>query len=240
MIISHEYTIFGSSDSSDLDVMFYVNKIPQPQECKELILKLKSYLKLVYFEYNHPDSYFDPNLCVVSNGIVVDCFKGTVDEVNNMLHATQKLHTQYHRQRVYTLLKRNVEEKAARALRGILSYNSRTKYRSIVKPALRGDARLKIDTIREMDLGSIIDTGQYKVTIKDFYKLFAFQLGQTLALIDGIELYDKKSIVDRYPDFKPYLYRLNNTWIDIDIWKVHFLDMIEKKLDLLLIQENVN
>jgi hypothetical protein len=38
-------------------------------------------------------------------------------------------------------------------------------------------------------------------------KYVAFQLGQTLSLMDGIELYTKKSISALYPDLEPFMTR---------------------------------
>lgn len=224
-----EYTIFGSDDSSDVDVMFYVDALPELQICRNIAMQASTLIKT--------DREVDVNLCSVSNGIVVDCMKGTVDEVNNMIFFTHNLHTQEYYVPIQSLVPRNIECKAARSLRGILSFISRTEYRDVVKPALRGNAEDKIKALRSIKLEKLSNLGKDKLVIEDFYKLFTFQIGQTIPLIeDGIELYTKKEISNIYPIFEPYLYRMMDIFPDIDMYKNYFLDVVSK-LDLEKVHE---
>lgn len=220
-----EYTIFGSDDSSDIDVMFYIDSLPDMQISRKIAIEAES---LVI-----SDKEIDVNLCCVENGIVVSSLKGSIDEVNNMMLYTRQLHKQPYAKRIYTCVERDVDKKVARALRGLLSFISRTSHRTLVKSALRGTARDKINALRTIALSDIHELGKDKLTIQDFYKLFSFQLGQCIPLISsGIELYTKKSIVGIIPEFEPYLYRKSDTFPDIDLYKHQFLDIVESKMDL--------
>ncbi len=40
-----------------------------------------------------------------------------------------------------------------------------------------------------------------------FFKTIAFQMGQTLALMDGCSVMAKETIGDRFPELVPYLFR---------------------------------
>ena len=77
MEIPETYTIFGSSDSTDVDVMYYVDEIPLVHECKNIVTRIKQ-----SDHWKNIDKEIDPNFCVVKDGNVVDVFKGTVDEID--------------------------------------------------------------------------------------------------------------------------------------------------------------
>lgn len=225
-----QYTIFGSDDSSDVDVMFYLSELPEMQICRKIATEAESLIS--------SDKEIDVNLCCVKDGLVVDCLKGTIDEVNNMIYYTHQLHEQKYESPIVKLYDRNVEKKTARALRGILSFISRTQYRDIVKPALRGTAKDKIDALKKINLEYITDLGKDKLAIQDFYKLFVFQIGQAIPLIlSRKELYTKKDIVTEFPMLEPYLYRMLDVFPDMDMYKTYFLDTIVNHLDVEKISE---
>src|SRR5574343_473773 len=174
------YTIFGSDDSSDVDVMFYLSELPEMQICRKIATEAES---------------------LISSD-------------------------------------KEIEKKTARALRGILSFISRTQYRDIVKPALRGTAKDKIDTLKKINLEYITNLGKDKLVIQDFYKLFVFQIGQAIPLIlSRKELYTKKDIVAEFPMLEPYLYRMLDVFPDMDMYKTYFLDTIVNNLDVEKISE---
>jgi len=76
------------------------------------------------------------------------------------------------------------------------------------------------------------------LVIQDFYKLFVFQIGQSIPLIkDNVELYTKKDIAKEFHIFEPYLYRMLDVFPDIDVYKDYFLDVIKCKLDVTKITE---
>ncbi|MNN57862.1 hypothetical protein D3C81_1728720 [compost metagenome] len=101
-----------------------------------------------------------------------------------------------------------------RVVRCLLSHCSRTQYRSKVKEALRSSSwKFKLDTLKEIDFTSIDDYGK-NGSKEDVYKIFAFQLGQVLSLIKGVEVYTKSSIAKEHIGLKKYLYREKDTPLD--------------------------
>lgn len=122
-------------------------------------------------------------------------------------------------------------------LRGILSFISRTEYRPLIKQALRGDGWTKLNTLHCIKLESITDLGDKNKTMQDFYKLFAFQVGQAMGLMRGAEFYSKKSIAKQYPLLKPYLYREEDSFPGIDYVKDEFIEQVKEVCSLADIHE---
>lgn len=182
----------GSEDSLDHDIYAIFDRIPTFQEAKE---------------YCHQDGDANPNILVIKDGVVVWCFKGTEDECNNSLYATYSLHHQEFEQPIKRKVERDHELKLVRTVRGLLSYFSRTELRSRVKTALRSDSwDVKFDVLKDCVLSN--DTDFKKANHIEVYKFFAFQIGQTKALLeDGVELFTKSSVAEYYPELRPYLYR---------------------------------
>lgn len=189
MIIQH-----GSEDSIDTDVYVIVpSPILNLQECKELCE--------TYNPYN-------ANLICIKDGIVVWCYKGTIDECNNSILATYRLHSRNIEPCPITrIVKRNVDEKIKRTLRGLLSYVSRTEYRKEVKEALKSeDINFKLNVLKQIKFKDISDFGK-KGSNKDVYKFFAFQIIQTVAIMRGDEVFTKITAANYTPSLYKFLYR---------------------------------
>lgn len=193
--------VFGSEDSLDIDTCYVVNEIPE--NCKEIVDSIENE---------------NANFVVIKNGEVVECYKGTCDEMNNCLWYTYFLHHQNAPLLITHLLKRDIILKDIRATRGILSYLSRTAYRPLIKEALRGGFAKRIETLLRINL-NIID---FSILNKKFdgrsaLKVLAFQIGQAIGLHEGVELYTKRNIATFYPILYKYLYRetLNPTDLQI-------------------------
>lgn len=220
MILPTQFAIFGSHDSEDLDVMYFVDELPTLQECKRLAAQLEA--------QHQSTKAVDVNLCVVKDCHVVTTYKGTVDEVNNMLHYTTNMHAQPSTFPEIRAMDRNIPLKVARVLRGILSFISRTEYRPLIKQALRSDGWTKLITLHSIKLESITDLGDKNKTMQDFYKLFAFQVGQAMGLMNGVEFYSKNSIATQYPILRPYLYREEDSFPGIDYVKDEFISRVKE------------
>lgn len=192
-----KYQFFGSEDSLDVDVMFFLQEMPNVADCKKIADCLKFFLGL---------KYCDVNLCTVRHGIVTGCYKGSIDEVNNMLINTYELHKQPIHREVYKHVPRLVNEKAERAIRGILSHLSRTEHRKEIKKAL-GNFERSIEVLEIIDLSKVDNLNKNNSNLVLFYKFFATQVGQLMGLYDGVELYTKHDISKRYPGLKKLLYR---------------------------------
>lgn len=196
------FQIFGSESSLYLDCMVFVDEIPSTQDSHELCEMYDEEITLVTGTTKEVNS----NLAVLKNGIIVDTFKGTAEECDNALYFTYDLHDQHFSNQIKGKIPRDVELKILRTCRVLLSFWSRSEHRPRIKEALRGDVHKKIEVISSIDIRKIHSIGK-NVTYIDYLKVMAFQLGQTLGLIDGIELYTKEDIAEEYPDLKPFLFR---------------------------------
>lgn len=115
------------------------------------------------------------------------------DEVNNSLFITRGFHTQFHKNEyVVGMVERNIQVKLLRTARLLLPFLSRTSDKDLVsnrpkvKAALKGDVYHKSKTLRSINLGEINNLGKTKVEFPDYLKTMAFQLGQTIGLIEGV------------------------------------------------------
>ena len=200
------YHFFGSVNSLDYDVVFFIEKMPETIANK-LALSKKLSAQLVE---KYPTKTINANLAVCENGQIIQVYKGTVDELNNAILRTYHLHQQDFDNRITHVVKRDVHLKMIRCLRMLLSFISKTQYRTIVKKALKQNIHIKIETLKAIDFNTVEDFGKGSNAL-DFKKSMAFQLGQTLALYNQIELYTKQEIIDCFPELKPFLMRLPNT-----------------------------
>lgn len=191
-----KYFIHGSEDSIDTDIYVIVDDIPDFKTSVEIC---KSY-----------KSPFNANLLKIDNGQVSWCFKGTEDECNNSLLSTYHLHKQTFPCPINKKAERDYALKTIRTIRGLLSYLSRTEYREEVKNALKSsDLFLKLSVLENIPFSKITDFS--KNDIKEVYKFFAFQLGQTMALIkEDKELFTKNDVIKHYPEFQDYLKRIES------------------------------
>ena len=183
--------IYGSKDSLDIDSLYVVDKLPDTiAECKDFCLI-------------HKGENENPNLATIENGIINKCFKGTIDELNNAVHHTYKLHNQDYPLLIERTVSRDIYLKVIRAIRVILSHFSKSILRKEIKLALKGniDDRMNaLKSISELNNNEIdFDTLNPNMSGRDVKKLVAFQIGQTTALLKGEELFTKKEVSEYYP-----------------------------------------
>lgn len=206
--------IHGSEDSLDLDVYYVFDTLPEFNECRRFCSENK--------EENR-------NIIVINDGIVTDCFIGTIDEINNGLIDTYYLHEQEHPLLITRRVERDVILKALRATRGILSLISRTQYRSQIKASLYANWEDRLRCLRSIDFTeidfSLLDKQYDGTHIK---KVIAFQIGQMLGLLDGVELYTKSAIAKQYPELKEFLYREESDVLLINKYVKILVERLEK------------
>ena len=196
--------IHGSEDSTDLDVLYIVDELPDKAECKR---------------FCSADPSENRNVATVSDGVITSVYKGTVDELNNALLRTYYLHLQTDELLVTRELERCVPMKLVRAVRILLSYMSRTHYRPDVKAALRGTWTEKLNMLDKIDL-TTVDFNAFRKgehNRADILKTYAFQIGQVTGLLHNqqIEVYTKSEIAEKISEqLKPYLYREDNADLD--------------------------
>lgn len=195
------YNIFGSADSIDCDVMVFVDTIGNVADSKQVIEQCTNVIQPLY------SKKVNVNLAIAADGIIKEVFKGTADEVNNSLFTTYHLHEQVHPRLVTRFVPRNPGIKALRAMRALLSFISRTQYRTPVKAALVGTATDKHELLKVIKFSHIADLGHKNISTTDFHKTLAFQMGQSFLLNIGIEAYTKQAIANHCPDLAPFLFR---------------------------------
>lgn len=217
-----KYNIFGSHDSLDYDVMFQVEDMPHcKQQSKAICQRLED-------TFPRRDKKINANICVVSEERIIKVYKGTSDECNNALFYTYSSHGQDYPCFVSGKVDRNLAMKIDRSLRIILSFLSRTEYRSVVKTALKSPDNAKrencINCLRSIDFNSIKSFGTKNGDPLDIIKQIAFQIGQATALIrSGLELYTKQQIGIHLKSLQPYLRREVCSLENLDRHKSYYL-----------------
>jgi hypothetical protein len=223
------YQIFGSENSTDVDIVFFVDKIPNT--IIDAANLCKQYCSSLELDYNKKK--LNANLAVKQNGILKDVFKGTSDELNNALYHTYKHHQQKHEQQISRLLMRDINLKYLRCSRMILSFLTKTSFRNNIKTALDSTIQTKLEVLKNIDLNLIIDFGR-NANIIEIKKTIAFQLGQTLLLNDGIEVYTKNEVADKINILKPYLLRDTQTnFNDLQQTLNTYIITLEKRIPLM-------
>ena len=197
------YQFFGSEDSLDVDVVFFVAKMPE--SILEKLNLAQSCSQLIGADF--PQKSINTNLACLENGCITKVYKGTADELNNALFYTYNFHKQPFENHIVKLLPRDVNLKFLRSSRMILSFLSKTNYRQLVKTALKSEVQQKIKALEQIDLSTINDFGKGQDK-RNAIKSIAFQIGQSLALNNGIECYTKKQIATYFPALLPYLNRM--------------------------------
>lgn len=210
-----EYPIIIHGSENSLDVDAYV-VIPSAIEFKEAKRICDSYKDI------------NANLIVIKNGVVSWCYKGTVDECNNSIVSTYHLHEQSYEIPIERLVSRSYALKLIRTVRGLLSYASRTEHREIVKKALKSSSLIeKVSVLSKIDISAINDFE--KSSVVETYKFLAFQLGQTMALLeDNVELFTKNSVAAYYPELAVYLKREISTPNELSNFWWRFMSFIQR------------
>jgi|ETNvirnome_2_130_1030620.scaffolds.fasta_scaffold02745_9 hypothetical protein len=222
-MIEQTFFIFGSSTSVDYNVLVIVGHMPEIYTCHEWCVELEYSLQEML-----PEKPINVNLGVIKDGVITNVFTGTPDEVNNSVMSTYHLHKQWHGLTIRTKVPREPHLKLLSAARIALSFIKDEKYKDIVKKALTGDFKEKIETLEKINLSDIEGD---KISIGKIKKVLAFQFGQTLALLEGEELYTKECIAERYKELEPHLTRDPDAQLDVlEIFKKKFLKVAKKEL----------
>lgn len=211
------YNIFGSKSSIDLDAIVFVEKLPDTiVDCHNMVEEY-NYKLLGDFLDDTFSKKINCNLAVVKDGVIIDCFKGTPDELNNSILDTYSLHDQKHSCYVTRRLDRDVDRKVLRCVRIMLSFLTRTENnRKRVKDALNSnDLSVRLNCLSSINLGKIKSIGNKNSTFEDYLKVMAFQIAQTDALCNGIELYTKEDCGSYMPELIPFLNRHDNCDLEL-------------------------
>jgi hypothetical protein len=216
-----KYSEFGSLDSLDVDVMFYLHyPLESIKWCKDKAAELK---------YKVDKKYVDVNFAVMNSDYrLSSCYKGSVDEVNNMLYYTSGIGDRIKSAYVTRLYPRDIVEKKKRIVRGILSYLSRTAHRKDIKKVL-GKYELSVDLFNSIEIKYIIELNKNNVTYSDFCKFLAFQYAQLDGLVNGVEVFTKQQAVALHHELDEFIYR-KSTNLDL-------VEELQKRLRVLFVDK---
>lgn len=230
-LIDYPFYIFGSANSQDYDVVISIDKMPKLiTESHELCKRYNEELSSIL-----PDKPLNCNLVVIKNGNLVDCFKGTCDELQNVIFYTYDLHKQYYDNPIKAPIQRDLDEKILRVSRFLITFYSRTHLRTEIKLALRSDLKEKLKVLKQIDYTEMTDFPMKKEKDEDIWKVIAFQLGQVFSLIDGHEKdsYSKNGIIKNYPDLSNFLNRKDISFEDLETLNKYlkrFIDLVESSI----------
>lgn len=198
------YYHFGSADSLDTDVLVEVPAIGSKQDAYDRIRALRG---------ASPEGW-NINLIVVSEGRVTATVSsnGTADGLNNALFYTYDNHLarQKFPNPIDAPVPRNLALATYRALRCMLTYCTRTPYRSLIKACLKGmhPFEKKPQALSQIDFASLESFGNKYSQDTEIWKSLAFYLGQTLSLLrDGEEIYTKSGLLTHHPTLAPFVRR---------------------------------
>jgi hypothetical protein len=233
------FYIFGSENSQDYDVIVSVDSIPENIDLAHSIVK----------NWNNKiskildDKPLNCNLGVFDGEKLIKVFKGTVDELNNVLYYTYNNHNQFFPNPIKSPVKRDVDEKILRVARFLITFYSRTHLRPQIKSALRGNLKDKLEVLKKIDFVEMTDFPGKKEKYEDIWKVISFQFGQVFSLIDGFEKdsYTKNGIIKNYPDLKQFLDRspLNLSNLEtLNKYLDRFIKLIESRIDNIKLTEN--
>jgi hypothetical protein len=197
------FHIFGSRSSIDRDVLVFVDTLPTLEASKTLATQLAPHIQAHFEDVKKPNINFG----ILRDGIVIETLKGIPDETNNAILATYGFHLQPYPLAITRPVVRDVLAKYQRTARVILSLYSRTTHRQAVKQALRGDFVARCAMLEQIDFSVPVGDFGKHASPDDAYKSIAFQLGQAIALAQGVELYTKEDLISHFPTFAPALRR---------------------------------
>ena len=234
--MKEKFYLFGSEDSTDYDVLVSVEEISENIDVSAKLCKYyNEELSKIY-----PDKPLNCNIGVFDKNQLVKCFKGTVDELNNVIYYTYSNHKQQFENPIKFPIERDIFLKVTRVSRFLLSFYSRTSLRSEIKEALRSGLKDRTNVLNKIDFTTMLEFPGKKESTKDIYKSIAFQFGQTFSLIDGFESesYTKNSIIKNYPDLLNLIKRGNVTKDDLNTLNTYlnrFIslcnDILEREVD---------
>ncbi len=228
------FNIFGSSNSTDYDIFVFVDNIDSIEKNHDLIKQYNIELEKILSKNNYPTKKINANLAIVNDGVITKVFKGTADECNNSLLVTFN----YHKQLFPCQVTKSVDRvstnefkhlKLKRCARFILSFYSRVpELRSKIKPALRGDFKLRLETLQLIDFTIHTDFPKKEESVQDIYKVIAFQLAQTYSLVlNDEELYTKNDILGYYPSLINFINRNEITKSDLKTLQAFYYMFLE-------------
>jgi len=212
------FNVFGSPSSRDVDVVVAVDfdPAPRPERISWLHGVCKAMAREVGEALGVSSERVNINLARVESGVIVECFKGIPDELNNAVLATYSLHRQLHPCIVSRPVPRDVPLKVLKASRKVLTWFAKTSLRRALLPILRSsDPRRYAEGLHMIASRRDGLAAALKEMDADQLKGVAFQVGQTLLLVRGVEVYTKEEVAEALRELKPFLFREPYTEVEL-------------------------
>ncbi len=224
-MIDNRFYLFGSENSRDCDILVNIDTIPKNiDKAHDICKKFNDELSLLL-----PDKQpLNCNLITLKNNKIINCFKGTCNEINNSLYYTYNLHKQFYPNPILTPVEQDLNEKILRVARFVLTFFSRTELRKEIKEALRGNLILKLAVLKKIDFTKMTEFSLKKESKENIYKIIAYQLGQYESIKTGYEAesYTKNGIIKKFPDLENLINRRTITENDLNILNYHLYILI--------------
>lgn len=203
--LEYNYYFFGSSDSHDTDVLIEHPDSTSRDIDDKIVAKIKE---------NYPEiKNWDINIIKIENGIITYSIpsKGLPDSVHNSLFDTYKFHKQKYKFPLTQRVNRNIENTINVCLNKIFIFykNGLQKeyYKNIPKGVKNGEAIIEeqLEHLKDFDF-QFRPFEDNKKTL-DFYKSITFRIGQTISLIENVEIYTKDNFKQQHPDLSDIIDR---------------------------------
>lgn len=192
------YNLYGSADSQDYDVLVLCNDtdFKDKQLCKQLCAQYEQ-------AFPYQDKPVNVNLASSNGQALTGCYKGIVDELNNSLYHTYGNHQQPYPSFTKTHVERRAGIKIARAMRTIIAFYSRSEARQQVKWAMKNTIKDMFVVAQALDFNQIAENHDRL----EQFKSSAFQLAQSIALLQGVEIFTKAEACSFMPSLAPLIKR---------------------------------
>jgi hypothetical protein len=232
--LEYKYYRFGSEDSIDLDLLIEHPDSTGRESDTGLILKIT--------EKHSNLSNANINIIKIEDHTVIHSIpsKGSPDAVHNSLFYTYHFHHQKFDLPIKVPIKRNLLLAIVRCVRVILTSFKKAKknklYRETIRPILRNDSFsnwLKICLKLDFELFNTLSMGEI-----DLKKKLVFHICQTISLINGIEIYTKKDLINHHPDVEDIINRIASTTSSQKIYEK--TNLLLKQIENLEIKELTN
>jgi len=202
--IDFPYYFFGSPNSVDIDVMIDHPMAKNLHIDKQIVAELKATYPAI--------ETWDINLVRIANDQIVYAQKGLADCCHNSLYKTAGFHSQNFEIPLKVPVKRNLPLAVADCVVTLLMATKKKPHKEFyekeVSPALKSPEW----AVRT----SVLATVDFDIPFNDvvsenskYLKSLAFDLGQTISLLNGIEIYTKQEVIENHPTLTDLINRVS-------------------------------
>lgn len=236
---------YGSNTSDDIDLFVELTTPPVTSSDFEKLDGLRDVVRQLtrdgeqVTKSNKPIDY--SFIYINDSGVVEWCEYDDLEECNNALYHTFN-HHQYNNTMVgdnpiKKELTQNVSFKIVKVIRQLLTYLSRTSYRSDVKRLLKyGSFKERLEFVLGLVSDSqLSDLGTFEKNLSDIeiLKDIAFGFIQLYALIDGEVVFCKRDACLRFPDLVPFILKHKDVdWTTLESFILETFNMLSMNVEI--------